>query len=270
MVVKEIESKTALTKSKLPSADYVVNAYTGCTHKCIYCYAEFMKRFTNHNEEWGEFIDIKTFDRINIPKDIENKSIFISSVTDPYNHFEIKYKKTENVLEELKKVNCNIGVLTKSKNVLRDIELFKQFKNIEIGISMNTVDDYFRKLIEPKASSVEERINVLKILKENKIKNYLFMSPIFPYLSDYKEIIKQTKEYVDYYGFENLNLRAGYKYKVLDLIKNKYQNNYKDYLDIYQNKNNYWGILEKEIVNYCKENNIKHKMYFYHEKIKKK
>ena len=41
MVVKEIASKEALVKSKLPAADYVVNAYTGCTHKCIYCYAEF-------------------------------------------------------------------------------------------------------------------------------------------------------------------------------------------------------------------------------------
>ena len=62
MIEKQIEAKEIIIKSKLPSADYVVNAYTGCTHKCIYCYAEFMKRFTNHNEEWGEFIDIKNFD----------------------------------------------------------------------------------------------------------------------------------------------------------------------------------------------------------------
>ena len=82
MVVKEIASKEAIVKSKLPAADYVVNAYTGCTHKCIYCYAEFMKRFSNHNENWGDFIDIKIFDRINIPKDIKNKYVFISSVTD--------------------------------------------------------------------------------------------------------------------------------------------------------------------------------------------
>jgi DNA repair photolyase len=271
MIVKEIVSKTALTKSKLPAADYVVNAYTGCTHKCIYCYAEFMKRFTNHTEEWGEFIDIKIFDEIRIPKSIENTSVFISSVTDPYNHFETKYKKTRQVLEKLKNLNCSIGILTKSKNVLRDIELFKQFKNIEIGISINTIDDNFRKLIEPKASSVEDRINVLKTLREKNIRNYLFMSPMFPYLSDYKKIIEHTKNFVDYYGFENLNLRAGYKYRVLNLIKEKYTNLYNDYKDIYQNKNGfYWNRLEKEIIKYCKDNSVKYKMYFYHEKIKKK
>lgn len=271
MIIKEISSKTVFTKSKLPAADYVINSYTGCTHKCIYCYAEFMKRFSNHTEEWGEFIDIKIFDKIRIPRGIENKSVLISSVTDPYNHFEIKYKKTRDILEEIKNLNCKIGILTKSKNVLRDIELFKQFKNIEIGISLNTIDDNFRKFIEPKASSVEDRINMLKILRENNIKNYLFMSPIFPYLSDYKKIIEQTKDFVDYYGFENLNLRAGYKYRVLNLIKKEYNNIYNDYKNIYQNRNNcFWKELEKGIIDYCKNSNVKYKMYFYHEKIKKK
>ncbi|GMO31214.1 MAG: radical SAM mobile pair protein B [Termitinemataceae bacterium] len=233
MIVKEVQAKTVLTKSKLPVADYVVNAYTGCPHKCIYCYAEFMKRFTNHNEEWGEFIDIKLFDKIRIPKDIENKNITISSVTDPYNQYEIKYEKTKHVLEVLKNINCNTGILTKSKNVLRDIELFKQFKHIEVGVSLNTVDDNFRKLIEPAASTVEERINVLKTLKAHNIKNWMFISPMFPFLSDYKKIIERTKDFTDYYGFENLNLRAGYKFRVLKLIELKYNNLYKYYKDIY-------------------------------------
>jgi len=270
-MLNEIVSKEAIVKSKLPADDYVVNAYIGCTHKCIYCYAEFMKRFTNHNEKWGEFIDIKCFDKIRIPKDIENKYIFISSVTDPYNHFELKYRKTKEVLMELKDIKCHIGILTKSKNVLKDIELFKQIKNIEVGISLNTVDENFRKIIEPKASTEEDRINTLRILRENGIKNNLFMSPLFPYLSDYKKIIEQTKDFVDYYGFENLNLRAGYKNRVLDIIRQKYPHLLNDYNDLFKNKNQtYWNNLEKEIVSYCKKHKIKYKMYFHHEDIRKK
>ncbi|MDR0551189.1 MAG: radical SAM protein [Spirochaetaceae bacterium] len=270
MIVKEIISKNAITKSKLPVADYVVNAYIGCPHKCIYCYAEFMRRFTNHYEEWGDFIDIKIFDKIKIPKDIENKSITISSVTDPYNNYEIKYKKTRQVLEALKDTGCNTGILTKSKNVHRDIQLFKQLKNIEVGVSLNTVDDSFRKLIEPAAGAVEERIGVLKTLREQGIKNWLFMSPIFPFLSDYKKIIERTKDFVDYYGFENLNLRAGYKFRVLALIEQKYNHLYKHYKDIYIKGNAaFWSLLEKEIISYCEDNNIEYRMYFYHEKIKK-
>jgi DNA repair photolyase len=230
-----------------------------------------MKRFSNHNENWGDFIDIKIFEKINIPKDIQNKYVFVSSVTDPYNHYEVKYGKTRQVLDKLKDVNCHIGILTKSKNVLNDIELFKQIKNVEVGISLNTTDDNFRKIIEPKASTVEDRINTLKFLRKNNIKNYLFMSPIFPYLSDYKKIIERTKDFVDYYGFENLNLRAGYKYRVLDTIKQKYPELFNNYIDIYKNNNkDYWIKLEKEIISYCKNSKIKYKMYFHHEQIRKK
>ena len=59
MNIKEIEVKEYITKSKLPSTDYVINPYVGCPHACKYCYASFMKRFTNHDVDWGEFIDIK-------------------------------------------------------------------------------------------------------------------------------------------------------------------------------------------------------------------
>ena len=60
MITKEIIAKSILTKSKLPEADYCVNPYVGCSHKCVYCYARFMKRFTSHTEPWGDFVDIKT------------------------------------------------------------------------------------------------------------------------------------------------------------------------------------------------------------------
>lgn len=270
MIVKEVFSKAAIVKSKLPSADYVVNAYTGCTHKCVYCYAEFMKRFTNHREDWGDFIDVKIFDTVKLPRNIEGKYIFISSVTDPYNHFEMKYRKTREILEVLKNVPCHVGILTKSKNVLMDMALFQQFQNIEIGVSMNSIDDNFRKLTEPNASTVEERINILKTLKENNIKNYLFVSPIFPYLTDFKTIIERTKDYVDYYAFENLNLRSGYKSKVLEFIKRHYRTVFNGYADIYQNgRSGYWDELEREIVRYCEHTNIHYKMFFHHERNRK-
>ena len=59
MVEKEVVVKDLVTKSNLPASDYVINPYVGCPHGCRYCYACFMKRFTNHGEAWGSFIDIK-------------------------------------------------------------------------------------------------------------------------------------------------------------------------------------------------------------------
>ena len=59
MIIKEIEVKDIMTKTNLPVSDYAVNPYVGCTHACKYCYTSFMKRFTNHPEPWGEFVDVK-------------------------------------------------------------------------------------------------------------------------------------------------------------------------------------------------------------------
>jgi DNA repair photolyase len=55
ITIKEIEVKGLLTRTRVPAGDYVINPYVGCPHKCLYCYAEFMKRFTGHTEKWGIF-----------------------------------------------------------------------------------------------------------------------------------------------------------------------------------------------------------------------
>ncbi|MCF7871945.1 hypothetical protein K9L97_02830 [Candidatus Woesearchaeota archaeon] len=104
MKITEINAKTIITKSNLPNTDFVINPYTGCSHACIYCYADFMKRFTNHNnEKWGSFIDVKKFDVDSINLEKYNKKILLfSSVTDPYQGIEAKYKRTRTILEKFK------------------------------------------------------------------------------------------------------------------------------------------------------------------------
>jgi len=105
-IIKEIESKSVLTKSNLPETDYCINPYVGCLHNCVYCYARFMKRFTNHAESWGDFLDIKT----NAVKVLENELqkakkglVLLSSVTDPYQPIEKKIELTREILKKLLK-----------------------------------------------------------------------------------------------------------------------------------------------------------------------
>nr|WP_279325319.1 radical SAM protein [Clostridium sp. D46t1_190503_E9] len=264
------EVNDLLTKSKLPDADYVINPYIGCTHKCIYCYAEFMNRFARCSEKWGEYIIVKDAKKDIKCNDMEEKTILISSVTDPYNSIEKKYRKTRMVLEQLVDSEANIEILTKSKNMLDDIKIIKKIKNIKVGISMNTIDDTFREKIEPCASSVDERINTLKVLHENNINTYAFISPIFPGITDCKKIVDSVKEYADYVCFENLNLRGNHKKVVLDFIST----NYPDLMDLYNNiyvkkDLSYWENYQKDLNNYLESLEIDCKYYFYHDKIKK-
>ena len=266
MKVKEIKVSNYLSKSNLPGFDFVINPYIGCSHACLYCYASFMKRITNHSENWGSFIDIKLTDKELDLKKIQNKNIFMSSVTDCYLPLEKDYLITRNILEELERVSCNLTISTKSSLILRDLDILKRFKNLTICISINTVDEKFKNDMD-KASSIKERINTLKVLHENNIHTVAFVSPIFPYITNIEDIVKATKYYVDEYWFENLKLRGGYKKDILNYIKNNYKELYSKYVDIYFNLNmTYWKDLRIDIKNICNKYNLKYKIFFEEEK----
>ena len=272
-IIKETVSKNIITKSKLPDTDYVINNYVGCNHGCIYCYAEFMKRFTNHTEKWGEFLDVKKFNEEKFVKYLKkinsDKKILMSSVTDPYNPYEIKYKSTRNILKLFIQANnehIHLEILTKSLLIFRDIDLLKKIKNITVGISLNTLNDNLRRQIEPCAGSIKSRIEILKKLKGENIPVYLFISPIFPMLTQLEEIIATCKDTVDFIYFENLNLRGRYKKTILDFISKNFPEYSQLYQDIYtKNKKEYWYLLMEDINRLCKIYDIKYKTFFFHD-----
>ena len=262
MIIKEIKVKNYLTKSNLPGIDFTINPYIGCSHKCRYCYASFMKKITNHSENWGNFIDIKlTEEEVDLKK-IQNKTIFLSSVTDPYLSFEKEYLITRSILEEIKNSNCKLIITTKSSLILRDLDILKQIKNLTVCISINTIDEKFKNDMD-KASSIKERIKTLKILHENNISTVAFISPIFPYITNIKDIIESVKDYVDFCWFENLKLRANYKKDILNYIKDNYKELYPKYLDIYFNENmSYFKNLSLVIKDICSKYNIKYEIFW--------
>lgn len=267
MVEKEVVVKDLVTKSNLPASDYVINPYVGCPHGCRYCYACFMKRFTNHSEAWGSFIDIKRCDKPISKKKLQGKSVFLSSVTDCYNPFEGKYENTRKILEQLISIDCELNISTKSQLILRDIDLLKQCKNLKVSVSVNTLDEQFKSDMD-RASSIGKRLETIETLHENGIYTVLFMSPIFPGITDYKEIIVKTHRFVDEYWFENLNLRGSYKQDILSYIKNAYPQLVELYDEIYVKGNmGFWNNLSVEIEEYCVEHSIKYINYFYHKEL---
>lgn len=260
-----VEVADYLTKSNLPASDFVINPYVGCPHACKYCYACFMKRFTGHTEPWGTFIDIKHCNKPISAKRITGKSVFLSSVTDCYNPYEEKYRITRNLLEQLTSIDCELGISTKSKLILRDIDLLKQCRNLKVSMSINTLDESFKNDMD-NASSIQDRLQTLKELHQQGIYTILFLSPIFPEITNFQAIIETSHTFIDEYWFENLNLRGGYKQTILTYIKEKYPHLVNLYDQIFvQGNKEYWIALSIEMENYCKEHSIHYINYFYHE-----
>ena len=210
MVIKEIEVKDIMTITNLPVSDYAVNPYVGCTHACKYCYASFMKRFTNHPEPWGEFVDIKNWPEINKPGKFTGKEAFFCSVTDPYQPLEKKYQRTRALLEQLQNTGISLSFSTKSDLILRDLDLIKTFPGAHVSWSINTLDEDFRKEMD-RAVSIERRLEAMRQFYEAGIKTTCFISPIFPGITNVIEIIERAKGQCNMVWLENLNLRGDYR-----------------------------------------------------------
>lgn len=247
ITTNEIEVKGILTKSNLPVSDYSVNPYTGCAHACKYCYASFMKRFSNHPEPWGEFVDIKHWPEIKNPKKYVGKELFISSVTDPYQPLEETYGRTRTLLEQMQGSGCKISIATKSDLVLRDLDLIKTFPDARVSWSINTLDESFREDMDL-AVSIERRLAAMKAFHDAGVRTTCFISPIFPGITDVPAIIRRTKNQCNLVWLETLNLRGAYKSVILNYIAEKHPALLSLYQAIYQKGDrSYWAQLNEEM-----------------------
>jgi len=217
MVVREITAKAILSKSQV--YDYALNAYVGCRHGCVYCYARFMKRFTGHREPWGEFVDVK----INAPELLEREvgkkkkgQVWISGVCDAYQPLERRYRLTGRCIEILAANGWPFTVQTKSPLVLRDIEIIKKARDAEVGFTITTADEKIRKIFEPGAPPVSRRVDALSVLHSAGIRTFAMIAPLLPGAEGLVEMLKGS---VDHVLIDRLNYHyADWAYKKHGLV----------------------------------------------------
>ena len=106
--------------------------------------------------------------------------VALSTVTDPYQPLEKNYKLTRECLEALLENGFSVNILTRSPLCLRDLDLFKRFKEIKVGFSITTDDEDMKKIFEPHSPSINSRIRALKILRKGKVGTYAFIGPMLP------------------------------------------------------------------------------------------
>lgn len=181
MIIKEIHSKSILSVSRIH--DYVINPYVGCQHGCRYCYARFIKKFSRHPEPWGEFVDVKMNAAELLSTEIKKKkrgNVWVSGLCDPYQPLESTYQLTRKCLEILADHDWHAIIQTRSSMVLRDLDVLKKMSHVEVGLSITTADDSIRKLFEPDAPPIKERLNTLNELHHSGLRTFAMIAPILP------------------------------------------------------------------------------------------
>ena len=186
MDVVEIQTKSALVKSGIPGVNSVINPYLGCGHGCRYCYAVFMRKYSRQHASaaWGTFVEVKVnivdVLRAELAKKRKAGSVMLSSVCDPYQPVELRYKLTRGCLEALREFGWEIGILTRSPLVMRDVDILKSSIGASVGFSIPTDDDKVRKILEPNSPPIGSRIATLKKLREAGVETWAFIGPILP------------------------------------------------------------------------------------------
>lgn len=185
-----------------------INLYSGCGHKCSYCYVPSVLR-----------VDRKIFDTVinprnkifdNLEKEIKKyeyslEQVFMSFTTDPYNPIDEKERLTEIALKLFLKYKIPVSILTKSGlKSLRDIEIMKRFgKHFKIGASLTYDNSEDSNRIERGAAIPDERLEMLKTFHDNGIKTWVSFEPIMQ-PNQVLNLLAKTISYVDEYQFGKL------------------------------------------------------------------
>jgi DNA repair photolyase len=259
MKISEIQCKTALSRSGIYGWQFTINPYRGCEHSCKYCYAPNILRVSRST--WGSFVDVKKNIPTILSKELKRTKpalVGISSVTDPYQPLEEKYKVTLYCLEQLQKNKFPISIITKSPLILRDIDVLKKFEHSEITISISTLDDSISRILEPKAPTIKQRLDALTKLSAEGFNTYAFLGPLLPILNteNVSEMISRVADTgVNTIMVDSLNLKPG----IWDDINEAFINEpeIKDIfnLRLFSDKNYYKNIFN-QIKNECENRGI--------------
>src|SRR5262245_26437028 len=128
--------------------DYTLNPYRGCAFACDYCYAAFFADSLARMESWGDWVVVKENAVAllrRVGSRIEGKSIYMSSVTDPYQPVELKLQLTRALLETMLPHQPRLVVQTRSPSVTRDLDLLRRSKVLRVNMTITTDDDGIRK-----------------------------------------------------------------------------------------------------------------------------
>ena len=219
MKTRQISCKTALSPSKFRGIDYSLNPYRGCEHSCAYCYSPNVLKI--NREKWGDLVDVKVNIPLILSKELKMRKpgvVGISTVTDPYQPVEKKFKITRYCLEQLLKHDFPINIQTKSSIIIRDIDLISKFSNAEVMVSIATLNDNERKLLEPYSSSIKERLDILRKYANAGVRVSVFFGPIYPTIKN-EEITDILKVFKDCGVSEIMIDKFHFRTSIMDSIE---------------------------------------------------
>ena len=173
-----------------------INPYAGCEHGCIYCFARPTHGYRGLNP--GLDFETKIIAKDNavdlLRRELEKPSyrpetIVLGANTDPYQPIEREMRLTRRILELLTECRHPTGIVTKSGLVVRDIDLLAElarFQAIHVCVSITTLDTKLSRIMEPRASAPQRRLDAVRALAAAQVPVAVLVSPLIPAINDHE------------------------------------------------------------------------------------
>lgn len=189
-------TKSAISWNSSPDIgfDRALNAYRGCEHGCIYCYARPTHAYLGYSP--GLDFETKLIFKPEIADLLEKelrkpgytaRTLALGSNTDPYQPVERTLKLTRAVLEVLDRYNHPVSIVTKSAGVLRDLDILSRMakRNLaRVYVSVTTLDTRLARLMEPRAATPARRLHAIAELTRAGVPVGVMAAPMIPGLND--------------------------------------------------------------------------------------
>lgn len=191
-----LPARSLLNRCSTPRMPFTwtINPYRGCEFACKYCYARYTHEFMElrDNTEFERKIFVKQQAGHLLRRDLKKvkagEEIAIGTATDPYQPAERRYEVTLSVLEEFAlHRGFQIGIITKSQLILRDLELLRrvaEHNHVSVNITITTLDAKLARILEPRAPRPDLRLNAIKLLNEAGIPCGVSCAPVLPGITD--------------------------------------------------------------------------------------
>lgn len=179
------DASSILTKATGFMADYdfTLNPYSGCGFGCTYCYAAFFTRDRERQDTWGQWVVVKqnaVAKLRNMRTDLAGKTVYMSSVTDPYQLIERRLGLVRELLEILAEREARLVVQTRSPLVKRDIDLFERFEHVRVNMTVTTDSESVRKAFEPRCPPNSARLEAIAAVASSGLPASITMTPLLP------------------------------------------------------------------------------------------
>jgi DNA repair photolyase len=190
--------RTIITRNNSPDIgfDRSINAYRGCEHGCIYCFARPTHAF--HDLSPGLDFESRLFAKPDAAKLLRAelgkpgyrvRPIAMGTNTDPYQPIEAKWRITRSVLEVLAETRHPVTITTKSDRVLIDLDLLKAMaadRLVSVALSVTSLTPAIARTLEPRAPAPRKRLAAVKALSEAGVPAWVAIAPVVPGITDHE------------------------------------------------------------------------------------